>query len=279
MTSTILDFDLLAIVALLPIAAMMVVTQRNPYHALVVRGILGAISALVYALLGAADVALTEALVGTMLAVTLYMVAVRSSLVLQFGVLAESSDIAESVASPQSPLTPTHPATDATGTSELAELLGLPPLSPSPDAPDASQSPTPRLTSTPDLTPESTPASTPESMALDALLTDLRLFCRQHFLRLDLKTYGDREALYTALENQEVHAIGLQSASSAVTAPSAAIAQASDPVPTTYTVTVRVPRLYDLMQTELNPAIVTLQPTFPVEVPAHKASTPNPSTP
>lgn len=275
MTSTILDFDLLAIVALLPIAAMMVVTQRNPYHALVVRGILGAISALVYALLGAADVALTEALVGTMLAVTLYMVAVRSSLVLQFGVLAESSDIAESVASPQSPLTPTHPATDATGTSELAELLGLPPLSPSPDAPDASQSPTPRLTSTPDLTP----ASTPESMALDALLTDLRLFCRQHFLRLDLKTYGDREALYTALENQEVHAIGLQSASSAVTAPSAAIAQASDPVPTTYTVTVRVPRLYDLMQTELNPAIVTLQPTFPVEVLAHKASTPNPSTP
>ena len=35
---------------------------------------------------GAADVALTEALVGTMLAITLYAVAVRSSLVLRLGI-------------------------------------------------------------------------------------------------------------------------------------------------------------------------------------------------
>jgi uncharacterized MnhB-related membrane protein len=55
------------IVALLPLAASMVVLQVNPYHALVIRGILGAVAALVYAVLGAADVALTEALVGTML--------------------------------------------------------------------------------------------------------------------------------------------------------------------------------------------------------------------
>ncbi|MEM9006040.1 MAG: DUF4040 domain-containing protein [Cyanobacteria bacterium P01_F01_bin.86] len=75
------------IVALLPLTACMLVFQVNPYHALVIRGILGAVAALVYALLGAADVALTEALVGTMLSITLYAVAVRSSMSLRLGVL------------------------------------------------------------------------------------------------------------------------------------------------------------------------------------------------
>lgn len=75
------------IIALLPLTATMVVLQVNPYHALIIRGILGAVAALVYAVLGAADVALTEALVGTMLAITLYAVAVRSSLVVRLGVL------------------------------------------------------------------------------------------------------------------------------------------------------------------------------------------------
>jgi putative multicomponent Na+:H+ antiporter subunit B len=81
------DSYIYAITALLPLAASMVIFQGNPYHALVIRGILGAIAALVYALLGAADVALTEALVGTLLAITLYAVTVRSSLVLHLGVL------------------------------------------------------------------------------------------------------------------------------------------------------------------------------------------------
>ncbi len=76
------DSYLYIIIALLPLAACMVVFQVNPYHALVIRGILGAVAAMVYAVLGAPDVALTEALVGTMLAITLYAVAVRSSLVL-----------------------------------------------------------------------------------------------------------------------------------------------------------------------------------------------------
>ncbi|HAC62369.1 MAG TPA: hypothetical protein DCF68_02245 [Cyanothece sp. UBA12306] len=75
------------IVALLPLAAFMLVFQVNPYHALVIRAILGAVAALVYGVLGAADVALTEALVGTMLAITLYVVAVRSSLVMRLGIL------------------------------------------------------------------------------------------------------------------------------------------------------------------------------------------------
>jgi putative multicomponent Na+:H+ antiporter subunit B len=63
-----MDFYLYIIVALLPLAAMMVVFQTNPYHALVIRGVLGAIAALIYSVLGAPDVALTEALVGTLLA-------------------------------------------------------------------------------------------------------------------------------------------------------------------------------------------------------------------
>lgn len=81
------EFHVIAIAALLPITASMLVFQANPYHALVIRGILGAVAALVYALFGAADVALTEALVGTMLSITLYAVAVRSSLSLRVGVL------------------------------------------------------------------------------------------------------------------------------------------------------------------------------------------------
>ncbi|PPS42843.1 DUF4040 domain-containing protein [Chroococcidiopsis sp. TS-821] len=90
------DFYIYAIAALLPLSAFMLVFQVNPYHALVIRGILGAIAALVYAVLGAADVALTEALVGTMLAITLYAVAVRSSLVMRLGVLKEEWSAAQS---------------------------------------------------------------------------------------------------------------------------------------------------------------------------------------
>jgi len=79
--------EILVLTALLPLSAGLLVVQTNPYRALVVRGILGSVAALVYALLGAADVALTEALVGTLLAVILYAVAVRSSLVVRLGVV------------------------------------------------------------------------------------------------------------------------------------------------------------------------------------------------
>jgi putative multicomponent Na+:H+ antiporter subunit B len=81
------DLPIYVITALLPLSAAMVIFQSNPYHALVIRGILGALAAAVYAILGAADVSLTEALMGTLLAITLYAIAVRSSLVLQLGYL------------------------------------------------------------------------------------------------------------------------------------------------------------------------------------------------
>lgn len=79
------DLSIAAVAILLPVTAGLVILQNNPYRALVARGILGAMAATTYALLGAADVALTEALMGTMLAVTLYAIAVQSSLVFRLG--------------------------------------------------------------------------------------------------------------------------------------------------------------------------------------------------
>jgi putative multicomponent Na+:H+ antiporter subunit B len=85
------DSYIYVITALLPLSALMLVLQTNPYHALVVQGILGAVAALVFAVLGAADVALTQALMGTLLAITLYAIAVRSSLVMRLGVLEDGA--------------------------------------------------------------------------------------------------------------------------------------------------------------------------------------------
>lgn len=81
------DVLLLLIVALLPVSSFLLVLQTNPYRGLVIRGVLGAIAALTYTLFGAADIALTEALMGTMLSVTLYAIAVRSSMTMKIGVL------------------------------------------------------------------------------------------------------------------------------------------------------------------------------------------------
>jgi putative multicomponent Na+:H+ antiporter subunit B len=85
------DSYIYVITALLPLSAFMVVLEVNPYHALVTQGILGAVAALVYAVLGAADVALTQALMGTLLGITLYAIAVRSSLVMRLGVLEDGA--------------------------------------------------------------------------------------------------------------------------------------------------------------------------------------------
>lgn len=86
------DTYIYILTALLPLSACMVVFQVNPYHALAVRGILGAVAATIYSIFGAPDVALTEALVGTMLAITLYAIAVRSSLVMRLGVLEDREE-------------------------------------------------------------------------------------------------------------------------------------------------------------------------------------------
>jgi putative multicomponent Na+:H+ antiporter subunit B len=85
------DSYIYVITALLPLSALMLILQSNPYHALVIQGIVGAVAALVFAVLGAADVALTQALMGTLLAITLYAIAVRSSLVMRLGVLEDGA--------------------------------------------------------------------------------------------------------------------------------------------------------------------------------------------
>ena len=90
------DSYIYVIVALLPLTSLLLVFQANPYQALVTRAILGEVAALVYALFGAVDVALTEALLGTMLAVTLYAIAIRSSLVMRLGIVATAEAEKES---------------------------------------------------------------------------------------------------------------------------------------------------------------------------------------
>ena len=79
------------LVALLPLTALFAVLQTQPYSALILRGIMGTLAVLLYAVLGAPDVALTEALVGTLLTVILFIVAVRSSLVMRVGRLSNST--------------------------------------------------------------------------------------------------------------------------------------------------------------------------------------------
>lgn len=110
------DFYMIAITALLPLTAGLLVVQVNPYHALVIRGILGAIAALVYVLFGAADVALTEALVGTMLSITLYAIAVRSSMTVRIGVLEDADKLADSA--------PDIPKLDQLDSKQLLSAIG-----------------------------------------------------------------------------------------------------------------------------------------------------------
>ncbi|ERN42838.1 putative subunit of the multisubunit Na+/H+ antiporter [Rubidibacter lacunae KORDI 51-2] len=114
------DNFVIAIALFLPLTACMLLSQKNPYHALVIRGILGAIAALFYALLGAADVALTEALVGTMLSITLYAIAVRSSLCMRLGVL-ETDELG--LSTHHSPTSVTETAIESVGSFD--ELLGI----------------------------------------------------------------------------------------------------------------------------------------------------------
>lgn len=176
------EFYVIAIVALLPLTAVMLVTQGNPYHALVIRGIVGAIAALVYTLFGAADVALTEALVGTMLSITLYAIAVRSSMCMRLGVVS------------------------------IADL-------------------------------------DEKASGADSLLSQLREALAPHYLRLELVSYPNLDALHTALQTKDIHAICLPAAN----------AQRRDVDPSTppYHVQVRVASLRQILQAAI-PATTAL---------------------
>ncbi|AFZ34763.1 hypothetical protein Sta7437_1192 [Stanieria cyanosphaera PCC 7437] len=185
-----IDSYIYVIIALLPLTSCMLVFQVNPYYALVLRGILGAVAALVYAVLGAADVALTEALVGTMLAVTLYAIAVRSSLVMRIGILKEDM-------------------TQVEQDSSFAQLIAR-----------------------------------------------LRKIVNKHHLRLELVTYPDTEALQQGLSEKEIHATCIQSESKVLhlekteTASTSLVANHLEEK--LYQTTIRVRRLYEILQSELS---------------------------
>lgn len=169
------DSYIYVIVALLPLAAVILTIQVDPYKALVIRGILGAIAALVYAVLGAADVALTEALVGTMLGIALYAIAVRSSLVMRIGVINN------------------------------------------------------QLSQTSDLHP----------------LADLRTIASKYHLRLELLSYPDLQSLHQALMAKEVHATCIERSQSDIQD------FALESEVQRYQTTIRIRRLYNILQTEL----------------------------
>ncbi|MBW4565419.1 MAG: DUF4040 domain-containing protein [Mojavia pulchra JT2-VF2] len=173
------------ITALLPLSAFMLVLQSNPYHALVIQGILGAVAALVFAVLGAADVALTQALMGTLLAITLYAIAVRSSLVMRLGVIEESA---------------IEPDEDSLQDGKAERHFGQ-------------------------------------------LIDELRTIFDKHYMRLELVPYTNRQALYRALMDKEIHATCKKRSRSEH--------DDQDHAPLYHTTT-RVRRLYDIMKAELS---------------------------
>lgn len=221
------DFYLYLIISLLPLTASMVVFQANPYHALIMRGVLGAIAATVDAVLGAADVALTEALMGTMLAITLYAVAVRSSLVMRLGILEKgmdqdtSEEILEKILQPKA----------------MAELSG------------------------------NSGGNMPENTAsfetlFPQLIDEMRIVFNKYYLRLELVPFNNIPALQRALLEKEIHAICVPSIYDQETTSllltdqpgqlgqqnSQSINTAGQPAYQTQT---RIPRLYEIMKNEL----------------------------
>ncbi len=169
-----IDKYVYVIVALLPLTSAILLFETNPYNALILRGILGGVAALVYAVLGAADVALTEALVGTMLAVTLYVIAVRSSLVMRLGIVKEKSnsdlelELVNTQASQEILANNNYTSRDKVASNELEN-----------------QSDNYR----------------------EELLNNLRKVIKKYHLRLELAEYSNPQALEQALITKEVHAI------------------------------------------------------------------------
>ena len=71
-------FLILPLEILLPLLGILLIRSASPTNGLIYRSFLGSIAALLYALVGAPDVALTEVLIGTLLSTLLYIVTIRS---------------------------------------------------------------------------------------------------------------------------------------------------------------------------------------------------------
>lgn len=70
--ASLLPFELI-----LPFLGILLIRSKSPTQALIYRSFLGSIAALIYSLVGAPDVALTEVLVGTLLSTLIYIVSIR----------------------------------------------------------------------------------------------------------------------------------------------------------------------------------------------------------
>lgn len=84
------DLLLLLVALLLPLTALFVIWEGPFLNAVVARGLFGLVAALVYALMGAPDVALVEVLMGALLVTLLYVVVFNRSREVRVGLLDES---------------------------------------------------------------------------------------------------------------------------------------------------------------------------------------------
>ena len=70
-------YSLLPFLFILPFLGIFLIQSNSPIKALIYRSFLGSIAALIYSLIGAPDVALTEVLVGTLLSTLIYIISIR----------------------------------------------------------------------------------------------------------------------------------------------------------------------------------------------------------
>lgn len=199
-----------AIAVLLPISASMLIFQTNPYKALVIRGILGAVSALIYTILGAGDVALTEALVGAFLATMLYAVAVRSSLVLRLGVIesvAITHELETELDKIKLPFEQVEQSLDPQIDKQFQEL-------------------------------EQLDQSIPASSDFDSLINVLKTTFSKYCMRVELVPYESEIELAQALIDKNVHA----------TLHDLEQKNQEDAAAKSYQIKIRLHRLYEIMQ-------------------------------
>ena len=70
-------YTLLPFLFILPFLGIFLIQSKSPIQALIYRSFLGSVAALIYSLIGAPDVALTEVLVGTLLSTLIYIISIR----------------------------------------------------------------------------------------------------------------------------------------------------------------------------------------------------------
>jgi putative multicomponent Na+:H+ antiporter subunit B len=183
------DLYIYIIAALLPLTAYLTVIQSNPYQVMIMRGILGSIAALLYAIWGAADVALTEALMGTLLAVTLYAITVRSSLVMNLGLIEEEYQQFLDKTTKKSKIHQPENSDDNLHHHSDSDHL-------QDNSPNNSQD---------DLSDKHLKDS--HINDLGKLIGEFQTILNQYYMRLEIFTYADQASLEEALRTEKVHGI------------------------------------------------------------------------